>query len=56
MERGFNLNDKFGKYICIHCKKNYIEIPQWKNNECFRAYSHFIVKKSRLKTIKIKRE
>jgi DNA-directed RNA polymerase subunit RPC12/RpoP len=55
MEVGFSLNDRHGKYICIHCKMNFTKIPKYKKNECHTAYSHFIVKKSRLKLIERKR-
>lgn len=51
----FNFNNKFGKYICIHCKVNFIEIPKEKLNECIPAVRHFIVEKKRLQKIEVRR-
>jgi len=51
-----NFDDKLGKYICIHCGKEFFKIPlPSKGNECPMAYEHFIVKKSQLKRIKVER-
>jgi len=51
----FNFDNKYGKYICIHCKENFIEIPVEKLNECSTAIQHSIVEKDRLKKIIIDR-
>ncbi|KKK80231.1 hypothetical protein LCGC14_2825560 [marine sediment metagenome] len=52
----FNLWPELGKYICIHCKNDFKKIPLSKNNECRTAYKHYIVEKSKLKKIEIKRD
>lgn len=44
------------KYICIHCKKEFKEIPFIKRNECPTAYKHDIVDKQMLKQIIITRD
>ncbi len=44
------------KYICIHCKKEFNEIPKMKKNECVSAYKHDIVNKDYLKDIIITRD
>ena len=51
----FNLNNKLGKYMCIHCKDDFDKIPEIKNNECITSYKHCIVKKDKLKKIIIER-
>ncbi len=51
----FNLNEKLGEYICVHCKNDFWKIPLFKPNECYTAYEHFIVKKPQLKKINVKR-
>ena len=51
----FNFDNKYGKYICIHCKENFNTIPKEKINECQSGIQHCIVEKSKLKKIIIKR-
>ena len=51
----FNLDNRFGKYICIHCKEDFIEIPVERLNECSTGIQHYIVRKDKLKKILIKR-
>ena len=51
----FNLDIKFGKYICIHCKENFKDIPDFKQNEYICGYQHCIVDKDKLKKIILKR-
>jgi len=49
--RHYNLNEKLGKYICIHCKTNFDKLPIIKHNECPTGYYHNIVKKKKLEKI-----
>ena len=51
----FNFDDKLGKYMCIHCKKDFKTVPKFKHNECMQGYQHYIVEKSKLKKIIIER-
>ncbi len=46
----FNLDDKRSKYICIHCKEEFSELPKSKLNECCSGIQHFIVEKTKLKS------
>ncbi len=50
-----NFDIKKGKYICIRCQENFIDIPAEKINECRTSIQHFIVEKNKLKKIIIKR-
>ena len=51
----FNFDNKLGKYICIHCKEDFDELPKFKQNECRTSYEHFIVLKDKLKKIQTER-
>jgi len=51
----FNFDTKHGKYICIHCKENFVSIPDFKQNECRCGYQHYIVEKLKLEKIIVKR-
>jgi hypothetical protein len=51
----YNLNNKLGKYICIHCKEEFDEVPKEKINECRYGIQHSIVSKNKLTKIIEKR-
>ena len=44
------------QYICIHCKQEFCKVPPVELNECRYGIKHFIVKKTDLEKIKIKRK